>query len=113
MTPSPSTADRIRELNDAFRKGDVPAGQWMITRGVASLGPEFVAQATKAVRDFDRFTPDNDPYEEHDFGSLTVACQRLLWKIDYYDPTLSLGSDDPADAAVTCRVLTVMLAEEY
>jgi hypothetical protein len=115
MTPSPclSQAERVRDLNDAFRAGDIPAGQWMITRGVAGLGCEFVAAATQAVRSFDRFTEDNDPHGEHDFGALDVAGERVLWKIDYYDPSLSFGSDDPADPAITRRVLTVMLAEEY
>lgn len=77
------------------------------------LGAEFVILATRAVSSFDNFTPDNDPYGEHDFGSVNVAGQHLFWKIDYYDPSLCYGSEDPADLAVTRRVLTVMLASEY
>ena len=50
--------DGVRELNDAFRTSDIAAGQWMITRGVASFGPDFVALAARAVRAFDRFTED-------------------------------------------------------
>jgi Protein of unknown function (DUF3768) len=37
----------------------------------------------------------------------------LLWKIDCYDRLLDGRSRDPADAAVTRRVLTILLAEEY
>jgi len=42
-----------------------------------------------------------------------VEGHRILLKIDYYDPTLSWLSEDPADPAKTRRVLTVMLSHEY
>jgi hypothetical protein len=34
--------------------------------------------------------------------------QRYFWKIDYYDLAGECGSSDPANPAVTRRVLTVM-----
>jgi hypothetical protein len=37
----------------------------------------------------------------------------LLFKIDYYDLDLTFHSPDVADASVTARELTVMLADEY
>ena len=52
-------------------------------------------------------------YGEHDFGALTVAGVRLLWKIDYYDAGMGGGSPDPADPSVTTRVLTLMLVDEW
>jgi len=99
-------------LNDEFRKSFV-GGEVYITAGLNELGPEFVIQAIEAVKLFDAFTPDNDPHLEHDFGSLEVQGHKLFWKIDYYDPTMQFGSEDPSDAAATRRVLTIMLIGEY
>ncbi|HEX8416049.1 MAG TPA: DUF3768 domain-containing protein, partial [Methylobacterium sp.] len=50
---------------------------------------------------------------EHDFGALEAAGERVFFKIDYFDASLSHASPDPADTCVTARVLTVMLAGEY
>jgi hypothetical protein len=102
----------IAKLNDRFRTTFV-GGSIMVTNGLQGLGPEFVAKALAAVRAFRPFTKDNDPYGEHDFGALTVDSRKLFWKIDYYDPSMEYGSEDPSDPEVTRRVLTVMLAEEY
>ena len=65
------------------------------------------------VHGFTAFSPDNDPYGEHDFGSFEYAGKTIFWKIDCYDRDLDNGSPDPTDPAVTTRVLTVLLAEEY
>jgi hypothetical protein len=65
------------------------------------------------VSSFNGFDDDNDPWGEHDFGSLEYEGQTFFWKIDYYDPALKWGSEDPADPHKTVRVLTVMLADEY
>ena len=107
---------RIRALNDAFRKTCNPpgAGKYYITRGVAALGGERTLEIIKAVANFDDFTAGNDPYGEHDFGSMELAGETIFWKIDYHatdDP--GLGSEDPSDSATTERVLTIMLSEEY
>ena len=99
-------------LNDEFRKSFV-GGEIYITAGLNELGPEFVVQAVNEVKQFDTFTPDNDPHREHDFGSLGVQGLKLFWKIDYYDPTMKFGSEDPSNVKITKRVLTIMLAEEY
>lgn len=107
------TSRIIRVFNDAFRAGGPVAGTWVLTCGVRDLGRDFNHLAIEAVRRFDDFNQDNDPYGEHDFGSLNVAGHSLFWKIDYYDPSLTFGSSDPANPAVTRRVLTVMLASEY
>lgn len=49
-----------------------------------------------AIRQFNDFTPDNDPYGEHDFAAVEHDGVRVYWKIDYYDPTLQQHSVDAA-----------------
>jgi hypothetical protein len=108
------TRQRIADLNDAFRKTLDPAlGKTVLTAGVAALPSDVRAMAIRTVATFDSFDGDNDPHHEHDFGSFELAGHRFFFKIDYYDSALEFGSDDPADAAKTTRVLTLMLAEEY
>ena len=107
--------DRSRQialLNDAFRTTFV-GGTVCVTAGLHLIGEDFVKAALLAAREFNVFAEDNDPYCEHDFGAVEVDGRRILWKIDYYDPTMTKGSDDPANLSATRRVLTVMLAEEY
>ena len=109
----PSTAtQRIRALNDQLRCHGL-GGRTFLTPGVTSQSSEQQAEIIRAVRRFDRFNERNDPYGEHDCALINVAGLNVLWKIDAYDTTLTLGSPDPADPDVTCRVLTIMLADEY
>jgi hypothetical protein len=103
---------RIRELNDAFRRS-FSGGKIMMTCGVAELPDMVKAAALCSVASFDKFTDDNDPHGEHDFGSFELVNRKFFWKIDYYDEHFEGGSEDPADPQKTTRVLTVMLAGEY
>jgi hypothetical protein len=106
--------DRIRELNDAFRKNfDSTLGRVMLTAGVDSLPSDVRAMAIHKTATFDAFSPENDPHGEHDFGNFELAGRRFFFKIDYYEPSMEAGSVDPADPGKTTRVLTIMLAEEY
>ena len=83
----------------------------IITEGVQAL--ENVDAILQQVQLFDAFTPNNDPYGEHDFGAIRYQGQTIFWKIDYYDLDLHMHSPDPSNETVTARVLTIMLAEEY
>lgn len=110
---------RIRELNDQFRKTG-QGGRIFLTKGITAVFSYQVLQVIEAVRDFDTFTPHNDPHGEHDFGAITIEGEKVFWKIDYYQPNMEgeldmdhLYSEDPSDPEQTIRVLTIMLAEEY
>lgn len=109
----------ITKINDQFRKNlglsyhsDIP-GMYMMTPGIKNLESDTQIEIIKQIREFNQFSGDNDPYEEHDFGSLIVENKKIFWKIDYYDKSYRYGSDDPSDLKKTNRVLTVMLACEY
>lgn len=110
MTEQDHTA-AIAALNDACRAE--PGAGWVLTCGVSALSQADLAKAVAAVKAFSAFSEDNDPHGERDFGAVAVEGQRLFWKIDYYDLDLCMASPDPADPAVTKRVLTLMLAHEY
>jgi hypothetical protein len=112
MSAPDNRTDRIRAMNDNLRR-DFRNGHAVITMGVAALGAEAVARIVKTVEVFDDFCHANDPHQEHDFGSFVADGHTIFFKIDYYDRALTAHSPDPADPAVTERVITVMLAEEY
>lgn len=107
-----AASERIRVLNDWLRIHGA-GGRVMMTSGIAALGDEQRRKMVAAIRSFDAFTEDNDPHGEHDCAVLEVNGLSVMFKIDYYDLTLSSHSPNPADPSVTRRVLTVMLADEY
>lgn len=103
----------IKTLNDNFRK-TFTGGQVLLTAGIDSMDAEDVANIMLLVQNFNDFTPDNDPYGEHDFGSFVYNGNKIFWKIDYYDRfNTCYASENPSDATITKRILTIMLAKEY
>lgn len=112
LDKSPNRVMRIRCLNDHFRR-TMLGGKFVLTLGVRMLGAPAIAEIIRQVRTYDEFSVANDPYHEHDFGSLECEGQKVFWKIDTYDKNLEFHSPDPSDPFKTTRVLTIMLAEEY
>jgi len=104
--------DRIRMLNDELRQHLLGGGA-VITPGIAALGSEAVKRLVLVIATFDDFCTANDPHSEHDFGVFDFDGSQVMFKIDYYDKTLTGHSPDPANPAVTERIITIMLAEEY
>ena len=104
---------KIAALNDLARTAMGVAGRVFMTEGIAALPVADQSAIREKVETFDDFTPDNDPYGEHDFGSFEHNGERIFWKIDAYDRAMEYGSEDPSDPSKTTRVLTIMLASEY
>jgi hypothetical protein len=102
----------VRTFNDRFRSTFV-GGLVVVTQGVKALDADAKRRLLAKVRTFDAFSPDNDPYGEHDFGAVDVDGKWFFFKIDYFDPLLKGHSTDKADPLVTTRVLTIMRADEY
>jgi len=102
----------VAEVNDRFRQSFI-GGLVAITPRVEAPEGDIKSRLLNAVRKFDEFTPDNDPYGEHDFGSVKLAESTWFWKIDLYDQHYEHRSPDPLDLSVTRRVLTIMHATEW
>jgi hypothetical protein len=96
----------IARRNDIARKLGLGV---TITNGAAKL-PD-IEGLLRNVRSYNNFTEKNDPYEAHDMGFFEWRGERVIWKIDYYNETLTCFEDPISD---TCkRIITVMIAKEY
>jgi Protein of unknown function (DUF3768) len=73
-------------------------GHVYVTKGIAAMPPEQQSEIMRLVHGFDTFTPNNDPYGEHDFGSF-----------EYAGKTVKSKNGEP----VVNRALTIMLASKY
>lgn len=104
--------EKIRALNDESRQ-HLLGGGTVMTSGIAAVGQDAISRLVRTIAIFDDFCAANDPHNEHDFGVFEFEGARVLFKIDYYDKDLCFHSPDPADASVTERIITIMLADEY
>jgi hypothetical protein len=120
---------RIARLNDLARSAMGVASTVVGTVGFRSLPDADQSCVRELIETFDAFDEDNDPHGERDFGcvyQLTDGrwtterprlrddeCERVFWKLDYYDRAMRFASEDAADPAITRRVLTIMMSDEY
>ncbi len=110
--------DEIARLNDRLRLGLDRNGKVVITRtclgAFADLDKpvEIILAQSRLVRAFRNctFSPDSP---ERDMAWITLDGVRVMMKIDYFDLALEYGSENPADAAVTRRVMTIMRPDDY
>jgi len=106
----------IAKRNDNFRnlvlQKALDYGKAVISRTFNVLDEELKQEAYEKIREFTDFNEDNDPYNEHEFGKLSISNgDNLYWKIDYYaDSNCELGTLHKAEAYL---VLTIMILEDY
>ncbi|NNE19912.1 MAG: DUF3768 domain-containing protein, partial [Myxococcales bacterium] len=71
------TKEKIAHLNDKARKGLLPGStKVVLTREVTALPEDVLERLVAAVKTFDAFTEDNDPYGERDFGAVELEGER-------------------------------------
>ncbi len=101
----------IAKQNDLFRSTMLRTKRHKIvlTQGVVSSPSRETVIGM--VRAYKRFTSQNDPHKEHDFGEFEVNGEKYFWKIDYYDENFEYGADPQTQDVA--RLLTIMLASEY
>ncbi len=104
--------EQVKHLNDILRQKHT-GGRIVITSGVQQLSPEGLKSLLRLVAEFNNFSDYNDTWDEHDCGSIEYDGEKYIWKIDYYDLSLSFHSPDKANPFLTERVMTIMRAEEY
>lgn len=109
----------MAELNDRFRKNPFvyKHGRFMVTADVRNLGEEDMVAAIDAMRNFENFNTNNDPWGEHDCALFQITRTNgnkatLKFKIDYYDTNLEFHSPNPLDENKTIRVLTITMGNE-
>ena len=118
LTEPIGRAEQIAKLNDRARSGFDPSARIMFTRGSldafcsGDTASGLVAQA-ELIKTMRRHRFEEDTYGERDFGAFTFRGEKVFFKIDYFDLNLEYGSEDPANASITARVVTIMLASEY
>ena len=129
LTSQRERTARIARLNDLARRAMGIASTVVATVGFRALREADQSRVRELIETYDTFDEDNDPHGERDFGTIYQIAdghwtterprpcdderERVFWKLDYYDRDLRFASEDAANPAVTRRVLTIMLADEY
>jgi hypothetical protein len=111
----PTRAEIIGALNDRCRYGLDRRARIVVTRSClatfAEVGvPAIVAQVEIMAALRAHTFPEQD--RERERGSFELRGHTVYFAIDYYDIALEYGSEDPANASITRRVLTIMMRED-
>jgi len=70
----------IKTLNDSFRR-TFNGGKVTLSCGISAKSQSELAEILNQVRCFNDFTKENDPYNEHDFGSFNIKASKYIGKL--------------------------------
>ena len=111
--------EQIARLNDRARLGLDRTARTVITRNclkrlaeAESAPKEPILLQAQLMAAF-RHCTFSDDSPERDFAVIEFLGHKVWLKIDYFDAAMEFGSEDPADAAQTTRVITILLPEDY
>lgn len=106
---------KIRELNTQFWRDPQKHGKLFFTSSAAAKGMLFQIKVLRALKAYDAWVPDHDPYGERDMCVLEVDGQKVWAKLVLYEKGTGYeyGAEDPGNAETTDRVATIMLPEDY
>lgn len=102
-----ATSVEIAAMNDAARKALGVGCVFIQTPCVTMLPQEKQSFLRERVETFEDFNEGNDPWGEHDFGSIDLDDYVYFWKIEDY------GENHRDYGVPLRRVLTLMRADEY
>jgi Protein of unknown function (DUF3768) len=77
----------IREANDAFRNS-FRGGDVVLTASVADLPDMVKTSALLLVAEYDDFNEDNDPFEDHAYGSFNHCNREFFFAINRIEDKL-------------------------
>ena len=112
MTFTPDRKLLIQELNDRFRTR-LEGGRLFFGGDLARAPRAVLQEALQNVKNYVDFSAANDPSGQHDFGDFMLDGRHVFWKIDYLAKDEERASTDPADPALTTRVLIITYAEDF
>jgi hypothetical protein len=105
-----TTKNQIRDKNDFLRKSlpNLPLPHKVVfAEGASGHHPVVLYEVIEKIRDFKDFTEEDDPYKEHDFGTVEAGGTEFFWKIDYTDEAYENFKTDGI------RIFTIMEASEW
>ena len=104
-----SRIEKIKALNDAFRKDPEPSNVF-ISLEVVRLGEKKVEELLAKLKTYSAFTAKTDHDGDYSTGVIQLGPHKIDWGIFYMDLDEEEDSPDPSNPSVTTRILNLDFA---